>query len=341
VSLETVAGQALVALDRARVDENPSHFRVFDASAARKRAKRSGIRVGAADASGGCMASLRLSAILVCVTAAACGSSAGSASSTGPQPSAPMGDWSCVSLATPGAQAKRPGSVETLVSVPPPGSTGGSTSFSVFLAEAYTDEGLPGVWVTACNAIDATCAWPITRVQADEYGLATLTLPEPASAFGGYLKVTAPGMPDNYVSLAGHRATYGSDATTLTVYTTAALSLTYSLAGLPYDAQHALVHVDVGDCSGVAASGVAITFEADQLSGITTGYSVGDGSAMSRTATSTDGSGAAFAFGVVPGPVAVLGRLEGTIVGDAMGFAYAGAVTSMNLHASAAAAALK
>ncbi len=195
---------------------------------------------------------------------------------------------------------------------------------NVYLAEAYTDEGLPGVWITACTAMDYVCAWPIARIQTDEYGLATLDLPGGATAFDGTLKITAPAMPDNYISLAGRHPTYGSDAVTLTVYTTAALSLTYAMAGLPFDAQHGLVHVDVGDCSGAAASGVRSHFEGSQRGGITTGYCVGDGSALSRTATVTDGSGAAFAFGVVPGPIAVLGELEGTLVGDVVSVTYAG-----------------
>jgi hypothetical protein len=284
------------------------------------------------------MASLRLSAILACITAAACGSSAGSASSTGAQPPPLQGDWSCVTLRAQRADAKRGHAPITRLASTPPS---GLTTLSVYLAEAYTDEGLPGVWVTACNAIDAVCAWPLARVQADEYGLATLTLPAAATTFGGYLKVTAPAMPDNYVSLAGRQPTYGSDAVTVTVYTTAALSLTYAIAGLPFDAQHGVVHVDVDDCSGAPAASVALAFEGDQLGGITTGYGVGDGSAVSRTATATDGSGAAFAFGVVPGPIGVLGELEGTCVGDAMGFAYAGAVTSVTLRPSAAAASLE
>jgi hypothetical protein len=283
------------------------------------------------------MASVRFSAILACMTAAACGSSAGSASSTAAQPVPPKGDWSCVTVPAQPAEARLRGPVDRLASTPP----AGSTSLSVYLAEAYTDEGLPGVWVTACNAIDATCAWPLGRVQTDEYGLATLIVPGGPTPFSGYLKVTAPAMPDNYVSLAGRPTTYGSDAVTLTVYTTAALSLTYAMAGLPYDAQHGLVHVDVSDCSGAAAAGVALDFEGDQLGGITTGYCVGNGSALSRTATATHGGGAAFAFGVVPGPIAVLGELEGRIVGDAMGFAYAGAVTSVSLRPSAAAASLE
>ncbi len=55
------------------------------------RAKTAAIWRGPADAEEGRMASLRLSAILACMTAAACGSSAGSASSTGAQPAARTG----------------------------------------------------------------------------------------------------------------------------------------------------------------------------------------------------------------------------------------------------------
>lgn len=263
-----------------------------------------------------------ISAILACVTAAACGgTSVGSPAPAGttPQTPAPKGDWSCVSLVT--TDEAR---VRTEVSTPP-----ASEAFDLYFVEAYYDIGLPGLTVTACPELDTACASPIATAKADDYGGATLSVPGGLPAFGGYLKITYPGMPDNYLFHAGASVAPGARSLDVVVYTAAASTLTYDQVGLPVDLQHGLVGVRAVDCSGAPASGVELSFETDHPGELVTAYFAGGGATLSRTATATDATGAAYLFDVPPGAIGVVGRLGGAPAVEGLGFAYAGAVTSV------------
>lgn len=282
------------------------------------------------------MSPLHVSAILACVTAAACSASSagpvGSAGSTGSaaQPAPLHGDWSCASVLTGVAAARTAPSPRAEVSTPP--ATG--AAFSVHFTEAYTDASLPGVQVEACRSFDRSCEQPTTTVLADEYGLATLFVPGGLAAFDGYLKVSATGMADNYVWLAGRQAPYGSAYLSVPIYTSAALALTGELADLDVDAQHALVHVDALDCSGNPAMDVAVQVEGTEP-GFATAYFVGGGDALSFAATTTDASGVAIVFRVTPGPLEIEGTLAGRAIDAAWTYAYRGAVTSFVVRPTA------
>lgn len=235
------------------------------------------------------------------------------------QAPAPKGDWSCVSLVT--ADEAR---VRTEVSTPP-----ASEAFDLYFVEAYSDKGLPGLSVAACPELDTTCAFPIATAKADGYGGATLYVPGGLPSFGGYLKITYPGMPDNYVFHAGASVAAGGKSLDVTVYTAVASALTYDQVGMPVDVQRGLVGVRAVDCSGAPASGVELSFETDRTGELVTAYSTGGGAAMSRMATVTDATGEAYLFGVPPGAIGVVGRLDGAPAVEGLGFAYAGAITSV------------
>jgi hypothetical protein len=206
-------------------------------------------------------------------------------------------------------------------------------AFSVHFTEAYTDVSLPGVQVEACPSFDRTCEQPIATVLADEYGLATLFVPGGLATFDGYLKVSATGMPDNYVSLVGRQAPYGSAYLSVPIYTSAALALTGEMADLDVDAQHALVRVDALDCSGNPAMDVAMQVEGTEP-GFGTAYFAGGGDALSFAASATDASGVAIVFRVTPGPLEIEGSLAGRTIGAGWTYAYGGAVTSFVLRPS-------
>lgn len=208
-------------------------------------------------------------------------------------------------------------------------------SFTVHFTEAYTDASLPGVQVEACLSCDRTCEEPVATALADEYGLATLYVRDGLAAFDGYLKVSATGMPDNYVSLVGRHAPYGSAYLRVPVYTSAALAVTGGMADLDVDAQHALVRVDALDCSGNPAADVAMQVEGTEP-GFATAYFAGGGDALSFAASATDASGVAMVFRVTPGPVEIEGSIAGRSIGAAWTYAYRGAVTSFVLRPSGA-----
>jgi hypothetical protein len=271
------------------------------------------------------MSPTNLVALLACLsTVPACAVSTGSPGSG--DPPAPVaqvaaaGDWSCVL----GENAPAAPPSQGTTSTPP--ST--SRSFTVHLSEAYTSVDVGRVQVTACDALDEACAEPLAQAQADDYGLATLNVAGGVAAFGGYLRVSGPGMTDNYVFLAGRALSYGDAALDLVVYTPSALAITAdTLAGVPLDPQRGTVRVEVRDCAGALASGVAVTLGSDGAIA-STQYFVGDGAALSSRADATDASGVALGLGVSPGAVGVAAKLEGRPFG-AMGFVYAGAVTSL------------
>ncbi len=276
------------------------------------------------------MSPLHVSAIVACVTAAACSaSSGGSAGSAGsaPQPAPLHGDWSCASVVTGVAEVRAQSSPRAEVSTLPV--TG--AAFSVHFTEAYTDASLPGVQVEACPSFDRTCEQPVATGLADEYGLATLFVPGGLATFDGYLKISATGMPDNYASLVGRQAPYGSAYLSVPVYTSAALALTGQMADLDVDAQHVLLRVDVLDCSGNPAMDVAMQVEGTEP-GFATAYFVGGGDALSFAASATDASGVAIVFRVTPGPLEIEGRVAGRSIGPAWTYAYRGAVTSFVLR---------
>jgi hypothetical protein len=214
--------------------------------------------------------------------------------------------------------------VRTEVSTPP-----ASEAFNLYFVEAYSDKGLPGLTVTACSELDTVCASPIATAKADAYGGATLSVPGGLPAFGGYLKITYPGMPDNYLFHAGASVAPGATSLDVVVYTAVATVLTYDQVGLPVDLQHGLVGIRAVDCSGAPAIGVELSFETDHSGALVTAYSTGGGATVSRMATVTDATGAAYLFDVPPGAIGIVGRLDGAPAVEGLGFAYAGAITSV------------
>ena len=264
------------------------------------------------------MNTAQLTAVLVCLSSAACtanfappeGTSAGGDLSTSSEP----GDWSCLAEGA---------------TLPPshPVSLGPSRSLAVHAVEAYSFAGVKGLTVRACDAADTACATPLASADADASGAATLTLSGTAPTFDGYLAIVGTGMPANLVFLDGRSPT--EDGTyVVEVYTEAALVLTASFAGVLPDPARAMVRVDARDCSGAPAAGVGIGLSTSDTDTRTV-YLSGDGRPASSDAATTDAAGIAFAFGVQVEGLGVREAVGPSAVGGGFAFGGAGAVTSV------------
>jgi hypothetical protein len=249
----------------------------------------------------------------------ACG---GSVVSTPAEPSVPLiGDWSCVAgLAAGGLTAE----LQRVMPLPP--ASASFTAFTAHFRDAASMADVPAVDVSACQVLDETCASPLAEAQADEYGLVTLAVPGGLPSFDGYLQVSTPGMPTNLVFLPGRSPGFGSTALQVDLYTSSAIALAATRAGVTLHPALGVVHVDALDCNGTAAEDVVVAISTGDSAAVTA-YATGDG--ISREASGTDATGVAFAFGVAGGPVGIRATLEGVPVGGALGVARAGAVTSL------------
>jgi hypothetical protein len=274
-------------------------------------------------------------ALLLIALCAACG---GSPTVAGAERPAAPGDWSCVAGA-----GSAEGGYTTLISVsiaPSPSASGAYTPFTVHLRDAATMADVGGVSLAACATLDLPCASPLTIGQADEYGLATLAVPGGLASFDGYLQVSGGGVPTNLLFLPGRTVAAASNAVELDVYTASALALTASQAGLVLQPQAGgvtlqpplgIVRVDALDCDGTPARGVSVGVETGDGEAVTV-YATGDGAGIARGVEGTDPTGVAFAFGVMEGMIGVTGRADGVPVAGTLGFARAGAVSSLVLR---------
>ncbi len=280
------------------------------------------------------------SSLLVAVSLVACSavpvSGGASPAPSGSPPPAVTGDWNCLmgSIAidpqvqrippvTAPAPARRPPPLQPLRS---------GDTFGVHLFEAYSHADVGGVQVTACNAYDPDCASPLGHAQADDSGLATLTVPGGLAGLDGYLRITGTLMPDNDVFFGGRVRAGDTNPVDVTVYTGPALGITETLAGETLDPQLGMVRVDAVDCAQAAAGGVGIAIEHGSVASSPVEYFTSDGEMLSRTAGVTDTSGVALVFGVSPGAIGFTGHVQGVTIGSTVGFARAGAVSSVVLR---------
>jgi hypothetical protein len=130
------------------------------------------------------------------------------------------------------------------------------------------------------------------------------------------------------VFFGGRTPAAGTTVLDLSIYTPYALAVTATLAHVQIDPRLATLRVDARDCSGAPASGVQITIESNEPIA-STQYFVDDGEGLATAAAGTDASGTVLGIGLSPGPVAATAMLGGQPVGAALGFVYAGGVTSM------------
>jgi len=270
------------------------------------------------------MSPLHLSATLACLSLAACtGTVAGSTdTSTAGSSPASAGDWTCVAAAT------HAGTLVTFhaAQATTPPSTG--DSFTVHFREAYSAADVGGVLVLACSMFDEDCASPLAHTQADDAGLATLDVPGGLPSFNGYLQVTAAAMPTNLVFVPGRRPAYGSSAIDIDVYTATALGTAATLAGVTIGPALGVLRVDAHDCANAPAAGVALAI-GSQDGPVVTRYLTSDGADLPQSRSTTDATGTAFAFGVVSGMIGIAAKVDGAPVGGSIGFARAGAVSSV------------
>jgi len=242
-------------------------------------------------------------------------------STTGTTP-ASASDWTCV------ADAADAGTLMTYHAPQASAAAATGDSFTVHFREAYSTADVGGVSVSACLMFDEDCASPLAHTQADDSGLATLTVPGGLRSFNGYLQITAATMPTNLVFVPGRSPAYGSSAIDIDVYTATALGITATLAGVTIGADLGVVRVDAHDCASAPAAGVALSI-ASQDGPVVTRYFTANGADFSQTAKTTDATGVAFAFGVVGGMIGVAAEVDGAPVGGSIGFARPGAVSSV------------
>jgi hypothetical protein len=94
------------------------------------------------------------------------------------------------------------------------------------------------------------------------------------------------------------------------------------------DPQHGVLRVEAHDCVGAPAAGVSLDPSAS-IAEAQIAYFAGDGSVLEPGATATDETGVAIAFGVAQRSFGVQEAIARKAVGGALGFAGAGAVTSV------------
>jgi hypothetical protein len=180
------------------------------------------------------------------------------------------------------------------------------------------------VRVSACAASDTACSSPLATARADDQGEAALDVA--ASPFDGYLEISRDDMTTNVVFLSGHAPQAG--VYELTVYTPASLGMTARLAGVALDPTRGVVRIETHDCGGAPAAQVSVGVSTrDALTHVA--YFEGGGGALSTSASSTDDTGIAIAFGVREGSFGVHESLGRSNVGGAIAFARAGAVSSV------------
>jgi len=244
---------------------------------------------------------------------------AGAASSA--PSSATTGDWSCAG----------PGATPAMSAHPAP--LGPQDTLTVHLVEAYSHSGVGGVTLLACDASDTTCSSPLARAQADDEGLATMTIPGAQGSFGGRLEISGSEMPTNLVFFDGRTSkedsmVQGASFFEVVVYTPAALGITATLAGVTLDPQRGVLRVEAHDCAGAASAGVSVGLStSDRTTEVA--YFASSGGALVPGAIATDETGVAIAFGVEESGFGVREALGATAVGGAFGFARAGAVSSV------------
>jgi hypothetical protein len=229
-------------------------------------------------------------------------------------------DWSCTARGA------------TLPNWSHPAALASNEVLAVHVVEAYSQRGLGGLAVRACDVSDETCATPLARATTDDAGAATLTVRRGADqeggTFGGYLEVTGEGMPTNLVFFDGRTASEGGFFDVV-VYTTQALGITASLAGVKLDPQRGVVRIEARDCAHAPAAGVSLALSSGDAQ-TSLAYSTGSGASLSRgREATTDRTGVAVAFGVKPGGFGVHEGRGQHGVGGALAFARASAVSSV------------
>jgi hypothetical protein len=264
------------------------------------------------------MNAYQLVQVAAALSLVACTAPVGSSSTEAASASTLAAHWSCVGA---------PPATQPPTTVEQQGTPG--TPFDVSLVEAFTHAPVGGLELAVCARSDADCGAPLSQGQADAMGLATLSAPGDPASFEGFVRVSGPDIATHYVFLPHRVPAWGTSALSVELYTPAALRTAARTSALSIDTQQAIVRVDAHDCADAPAAGVAVSIGAFAAGQPVTAYSVADGQSLSRRTTATDGSGIAVGFGLAEGDIGIADRLEGKLVGGAIAFTRAGAVSEI------------
>jgi hypothetical protein len=228
--------------------------------------------------------------------------------------SKPDADWSCLGRKT--------------LPPSPPARTGGQTADGVvvYVPEAVTRQGMPGLTVEACALQDEYCVAPLGSAKTDEQGNAIVAVPGGIDAFEGYFQVQGGGALVNLEFTSVLKPVvqeYEGIA-----YTASTLELTAEEAGVTNDPRRAFVQIEALDCAGLPAAGV-VFLVAEEDFHTRMAYSAGGIGAPYPGADSTDRTGLGFAFDVPAGRLSVTASLASTgeSIGRALAFTRRGGVS--------------
>jgi hypothetical protein len=190
-----------------------------------------------------------------------------------------------------------------------PITTAGSMGGSDFTVLSFVP--LPGIAIEGCNALDPSCASPVTSpVTSDDAGEATLTVPD---NFNGYFTLTGAGyLPFDLFTgpLLADASTFAPPVSMITPV--AAISLADAIGAAPdldAGANVGAVFVAIYDCSDRYAAGVS--FSISSTTAATVPFYIASGLPSAR-ATETDSSGTWGAVDVPVGSLKVTATLAAT-----------------------------
>lgn len=232
------------------------------------------------------------------------GGAAGAAGTGGAAGAAPA-DFSCVPV--------------TAVDPKPAGT---SVTFDFFVTNYSGGTPLDGYVLKACKKDDAACATPLDTKTSDAMGKVTFTVAVDANSagFDGYIDATDPAKaamfyPTLYAF--GNHAAIGQLAGMSTwgvaVFPTGLFGAATAIGGVTVEKANGHGHVlhVTRDCNWAAATGVSVTPTAG-ADGAKTVIRYTAGSSLSKTATETSSSGAAFVFNVLAGNATVSASVAAT-----------------------------
>ena len=168
-----------------------------------------------------------------------------------------------------------------------------------------------GVQLTLCAKLDANCQLPIAQYQSDQAGQISVEMP---AGFDGYFQTQGDGL---YPMLFFPPSTRTQRAPgTLPMVANSFFGTMFSGVGGPVSADRTVVMTTALDCRGKPAAG--LTLSSAQADDHTVGYVI-QGGLPSRTAATTDDSGAGGFVNIPPGnavitsTMAANSRLVGTV----------------------------
>jgi hypothetical protein len=192
--------------------------------------------------------------------------------------------------------------------------------------DAVTQKPLPDASVKLCAKLDPQCATPIQSLTLAADGSVSLTVPSDAN---DYLLIELAG----YVPLLSFIDPGGALPTiTAALVTTAGSAALNQTVGVTADPEKGSIYVSVTNCLQERAEGVHV--DLDPLGSATPFYSIA--SALSKTATETDGRGSAGFINANTGVVTLTATVASTgeVLAQVTTLVVAGAVTQQPMHPS-------